>query len=215
VTHYYPIILKLTGKLCIVIGGGNVAERKVQSLLECGARVRVVSPKLTARLRKWADEEKIELKPDKYEPEDLNEAFLVISATNQEAVNELVSAECFRRGIPVNVVDAPDKADFFVPSTVRRGPLSISISTNGKSPLMAKLIREDLESLYGPEFGDFLDYLGDLRDQIIKNISDPKRRHKILSTLADRETIRLLREGYLEQAKERINNVYCSCGNQS
>jgi precorrin-2 dehydrogenase/sirohydrochlorin ferrochelatase len=215
VTHYYPIVLKLSGKLCIVIGGGNVAERKVKSLLECGARVRVVSPQLTSQLREWANKGKIELKPDKYEPEDLDGAFLVISATDQEDVNESVSAECFRRDIPVNVVDVPAKANFFVPSTIRRGPLSISISTNGKSPLMAKLIREDLESLYGPEFGDFLEYLGNVRDQIIKNINDPKRRHKILSTLADRETIRLLREGHLEQAKERINNVYCSCGDQS
>ncbi len=214
-TKCYPVALKLSGKLCVIVGGGKVAERKVQSLLECDAQVRVVSPELTFRLRELANNGDIQYKPDRYEPEDLNDAFLVISATDREDINEAISAECRRRNILVNVVDAPAKANFFVPSTIRRGPLSISVSTNGKSPLMAKLLRADLEALYGPDFGDFLDFLGSIREQVVKTVNNPQRRHEILSALADRETIRLLREGYLEQAKERVNNVYCSCGDQS
>ena len=214
-TKCYPVALKLSGKLCVIVGGGKVAERKVQSLLECDAQVRVISPELTSRLWELANNGNIQYKPDKYEPADLYGAFLVISATDREDVNEAISAECRRRNILVNVVDAPAKANFFVPSTIRRGPLSISVSTNGKSPLMARLLRKDLEALYGPDFGDFLEFIGTIREQIIKNVKNLQRRHEILSALADQETIRLLREGYLEQAKERVNNVYCSCGHQS
>lgn len=210
-TMCYPIFLKLSGKLCIVIGGGKVAERKVQSLLECNARIRVISPNLTSRLKDWVNKGLIEYKQGKYDPQDLNGAFLVISATNREDVNESVSKECFRKGILVNVVDVPSKANFFVPATVRRGPLSIAISTDGKSPLMARLIKEDLEALYGPQFGSFIEFLGNIRKQIINNISNPQKRQKILSTLVDKETLCLLRQGCLEQAKERVNNVYRSC----
>lgn len=212
VTRYYPVFLKLAGKLCVVIGGGRVAERKVRSLLECEARVRVISPELTPRLKDWADEGKFEYKKGSYEHHDLDGAFLVISATNQENVNESVSAECSRRNILVNVVDTPSRANFFVPATVRRGSLSIAVSTGGKSPLMARLIRQDIESLYGPGFGTFIDYLGSIRKQIVKNVNNPAKRQRILSQLVDVESLRLLKEGYLEQAKERVDSVYRSCG---
>lgn len=213
-TKCYPVSLKLSGKLCVIIGGGKVAERKTQSLFGCNARIRVISPELTPKLKEWVDKGEIEYKEGNYDPEDLNGAFLVISATDREDINESVSKECLRRNILINVVDAPSKANFFVPATIRRGPLSIAVSTNGKSPLMARLIREELESLYEPEFGDFVNFLGSVRKQVIENVSNPEARQKILSALADKESIRLLRQGYLEQAKERVNDVYHSCGNQ-
>lgn len=214
VSVYYPVFLNLSNKLCVVIGGGKVAERKVCSLLDCKARVKVVSPELTPRLKNMVAQGKIECKRGDYAPEDLNNAYLVISATGDREVNESVSKECMERGIPVNVVDTPSLADFIVPATVRRGPLILAVSTSGESPLLARLIREELETLYGQEFATFTTFLGNTRRKIIDSVTNLQNRQKILSQLVDKETLRLLREGCLELAKERVNNVYRSCGHQ-
>lgn len=211
----YPVVLKLAHRLCVVVGGGGVAERKVRALLKCKARIRVVSPGLTFNLQKWADQGMFDYQKKRYQPGDLVGAFLVISATDQRDINESVAAECLSQDILVNVVDAPDQANFYVPATIFNGPLSIAVSTGGKSPLMARLIRQDIESHYGPDFGSFIDFLGIIRKDIIENVDNPVKRQKILSQLVDARSINLIREGCLEQAKERVNNVYHSRGSKS
>lgn len=133
----YTANVKLNNKLCIVVGGGKVAERKVQSLLECGALVKVIALSFTATLKSMAPQKQLRLINKGFDDTDLEQAFLVISATDNEELNQRISDICHRRNILVNVVDDPQKCSFYVPAVLKRGDLTIAISTNGKSPVLA------------------------------------------------------------------------------
>lgn len=204
----YFISLNLTGKTCLVVGGGQVAERKVHSLLECGARVVVVSPSITPGLTKLIGEDKLVYRQGYYMVADLDGVFLVIGATNREAVNRQVADDCAARNLIVNIVDDPAKGNFFVPAVVRRGDLTIAVSTDGKSPMLARKIREDLEKTYGAPFGEFLELLGTLRQEVIRNVADQSIKKEILENLVDGEVLSLLKEGCLDKVKERLHSAY-------
>jgi len=163
---YYPIYLNLEDKPCVVIGGGEVGERKAVRLLECGARVVVVSKALTPALQNLRDENRIRCIDGAYEPEQLAGAFLVIGATDQDSVNEAIARDCRRKGVMVNIVDDPARCDFILPSLFERDDLSIAVSTGGKSPALAKKIRRELEEVYGAEYGVLLRIMGDLRQKV-------------------------------------------------
>ncbi len=163
---YYPIFLDLAQRSCLVVGGGPVAERKVCGLLEAEASVVVVSPSLTPTLHRWASNGAIAHIPRAFRDEDVEGCALVIGATDQGEVNRHVALAARRRGIWVNIVDTPMACDFIAPAVVRRGALQIAISTGGKSPTLAKQLREGLEALIGPEYGDVADILGALRDAV-------------------------------------------------
>lgn len=206
--NLYPIYLKLAGQLCLVVGGGKVAERKVGSLLECGARVRLVSPAVTSQIEEWANQGKLELRQRQYQTGDLEGAFLVFAATNQEKVNRRVSEECLSRNLVVNVVDDPPRCNFFVPSVIRRGKLSIAISTSGASPALAAKIRRQLERQFGPEYEEFMEILADLRRQVLAGEADIQQRKQIFSHLVESDILDLLRRKKYGQVKERIQNAY-------
>lgn len=205
--NFYPIYLNLKNQKCLVVGGGKVAERKVQSLLECGADVHVVSPELTPVLQELAREGKITYVKRGYATTDLEGAFLVIGSTNDERVNKRIADDCFERNMPVNIVDDPPKCNFIVPAVVRQGSLSISISTDGKSPVLARKIRERFEEEFGPEYASFLELMGDLRKKIIATVPEESERRQIFEELAECGILELLKEGKDEDAKERINHV--------
>jgi precorrin-2 dehydrogenase/sirohydrochlorin ferrochelatase len=198
------VALNLENKSCLVIGGGQIAERKVRILLECGGLVKVVSPQLTTVLAKLAQSGAITHRRGVYKASDLAGAFIVIAATSHNGVNRQVAEDCRKYNLLVNVVDDPSSANFFVPATVRRGSLQIAVSTGGKSPLLARRIREELEELYGDIFEEFIDFLGGVRDRIITDVADPGQRSLLLRNLIDPETLSLLREGHLDRAKERV-----------
>lgn len=204
----YFISLDLAGKECLVVGGGQVAERKVRSLLECGARVKVVSPEISSGLKDMFEEGKIAYRCGFYDTSDLEGVFLVIGSTDREEVNRRVAADCSALNIIVNIVDDPGKSSFFVPAVVRRGSLTIAVSTDGKSPLLARKIREELEDAYGPQYGEFLDMLGDMREEIMNGISDSKDRRDIFENIVDDTVLKLLKEGRMDLVKERIMNAY-------
>jgi precorrin-2 dehydrogenase/sirohydrochlorin ferrochelatase len=164
---YYPLYVNIEDKPCIVIGGGEVGERKVLRLLECGARVTVVSKAVTPALQILQDENRIHCIRAEYEPGQVTGAFLVIGATDQDAVNKKISADCRQEGIMVNIVDDPICCDFILPSLCERGDLSIAVSTGGKSPALAKKIRQDLEKTYGAEYAVLLKIMGHLRERIV------------------------------------------------
>lgn len=206
--RFYPINLNLKNKKVLVVGGGKVAERKIGSLLECGAKVYVVSYEITPVIDELVINHQIIFVQRGYAPIDLEDAFLVICATDNEEVNQKVARDCFERNILVNVVDDPPKCNFFVPSVLRRGSLAIAISTEGKSPLMAKRIRRQLETQFGPEYGIFLELMGELRERIIKTFPEPETKKKIFSYLLDSDILDLLREEKYEEIKERINCVF-------
>ena len=136
--HYFSICLDLSGKICIVIGGGKVAERKVQGLLACGARVTVVSPELTTGLEELAAEEKINLIQRPYQEGDLLGAFLAIAATDEPQVQRRVHAEAMHANLLLNVADVPELCNFILPASLRRGDLVIAVSTGGRSPALAR-----------------------------------------------------------------------------
>ncbi len=164
----YPIFAVIENLPCLVVGGGPVAERKVQDLLEAGAQVTVVSQGLTPGLTALAAQGRIHYRKDAFKPEHLEGAVLVIGATDDPEVNARVSQEAKARGIWVNIVDAPALCTFIVPAQVRRGSLTIAVSTGGASPALARRLRQYLEGLFGPEYGPYLDLLSAVREKILE-----------------------------------------------
>ncbi len=210
----YPISLNLENRLCLVVGGGRVAERKVLSLLECGAGVRLVSPAITGNLHKLALSGTISHIPDQYREEYLEGVFLVIGATDSNGTNAKVSRDCMSRGLLVNVVDDPPRGNFYVPAVVRRGSLQIAVSTDGKSPLLARKIREQLEKAFPAGYEAVVEMIGELRDRVLRETKDAGEKERRLAALLDGEAMELLRKGKFDLAKERINNAYLGGGSQ-
>ena len=163
---YYPVLIQLDGKRVIVVGGGTVAERKIETLLEYGAAVQVISRELTPRLRKYSQEGAIGFLGQEFNEESLEEAFMVITATDDPRLNHQVSEKAKEKGLLVNAVDQPSDCNFILPSILRRGDLLIAVSTSGKSPALAKKVREALEERFGNEYESFLVLMGRIREEI-------------------------------------------------
>lgn len=163
---YYPIHLNINGKKCVVIGGGKVAERKIMSLLNCGAKMMVVSPKITKNIRRLADKSEISFICRKYRAGDLKDTFLAVVATDDSEINKEVAKEAKKRKVLVNVADGPELCDFIMPSVIRRGDLVIAISTSGRYPAFAKKLRIMLEDIVGKEYGAELERLARIRDRL-------------------------------------------------
>jgi precorrin-2 dehydrogenase/sirohydrochlorin ferrochelatase len=199
----YPVFALIENFLCLVVGGGVVGERKVQDLLEAGALVTVVSRELTPALAALTDQGKIRFIEGDFAPEHLEGVVLVVGATDNQEVNARVSAAAKARGIWVNIVDAPDLCTFIVPAQVRRGPLTIAISTGGASPALARRLREDLEEFFGPEYGPYLDLLQRVREKIL----EIRRGHPDNAALFHRLVASPLKEAIAEGDKEKIAHL--------
>jgi precorrin-2 dehydrogenase/sirohydrochlorin ferrochelatase len=204
-SYHFPVNLDIQHRKCLVIGGGKVAERKVESLLHCGAKVCIVSLDLTDGLRNLANRGIINFVKRRYVTEDLEGCFLVISAVDDGEINSKVADDCLERNILVNVVDDPARCSFTFPSVLRRGPLCVAVSTQGKSPLLAKKIREQLEDFFGPEYSEFVELMGRIRQQVMENVSDREKRRRISECLIDSNILELIREGKRESIKEQID----------
>jgi siroheme synthase-like protein len=160
----FPAFLKLENRLVIVIGGGSIATQKIPSLLQAGARARVISPELHPHLAEYVRRREIDWHPKPFSPDDLEGAFLVIAATSIRELNASVFAEAERRNILCNSVDDIDHCHFYYGSVLQRGDLQIAISTNGKSPALAQRLRLELEQQFGPEYAAWLEWLGAARE---------------------------------------------------
>lgn len=211
----YPVSLNIENRLCVVVGGGRVAGRKVHSLLDCGARVRLVSPTVTGELGELARSGRIQHIEDCYRKEHLEGAFLVIGATDSDEVNARLSADCMERGLLVNVVDDPPRGNFYVPAVVRRGPLQIAVSTDGKSPLLARKIKEQLQEIFPEEYGSVVEMTGEYREKVIRETGGREEKERRLAALLDGNTMDLIKEGKFDLAKERIKNAYTGSGSES
>jgi precorrin-2 dehydrogenase/sirohydrochlorin ferrochelatase len=208
---YYPVFLNLSGRLCVVVGGGAVAERKTLSLLEAGAVVKVISPSLTEGLTQLLKSGRIQHIPRGYRKADLEGAFLVVAATPDMDLNRSIFRD--GKGIPVNVVDIPELCSFIVPSVVRRGPLTIAISTSGVSPALSRSIREEMEEIYGQEFGEYVDFLSIVREKVkAQSGLAGDERARILKVIGSRQVLRMLREEGAEAAKAYVKQVLQSSG---
>jgi len=163
---YYPIFLNIQGKRSIVIGGGNVALRKIKMLLECGAKVTVISPAPRREISKLSEERTIRLMERVYKASDLKDAVIAFVCTDAKRVNRKAADEARKAGVFVNVADDPERSDFIIPSFFRRGNLTVAVSTSGASPALAKKIRARLEKSLGMEYASLLSLIGEVRSRI-------------------------------------------------
>lgn len=183
---YYPVVLQLRGKRCVIIGGGVIAQRKLLGLLEAGADdVLLVSPSVTAKIERLAAEGKIRLERREYKEEDAKEAWLIFAATNDKRVNAAVAADGERLGILVNAADEPDNSTFISPSVVRRGDLLLAVTASGASPALSQLIKQELEAQYGPRYEEIAARLRRLRDRAFDMILDEQERRVVLKLAAE------------------------------
>lgn len=203
----YPIGLNLRDRPCLVVGGGEVARRKVEGLLAVGARVRVISPELHPDLGSMARDQRVEWEARPYRAGDLVGYFLIVAATDDQAVNEAVFREGESRGQLVNVVDDPPRCNFILPAVVRRGSLCLSVFTGGQSPMLSRRIREELEKQFGPEYEDFIDLLGEARAEVLKRVGDISRRTEIFRRLVYSDLLEVLARDGRAAAESRINQT--------
>lgn len=203
--NYYPAFLNLLGKKAVVVGGGSIAERKILSLLKVGADITVVSPVITARLSKEETKKSIKHIARCYRKGDLRGSFLVVAATDNPSVNTRVAKDAPSL---VNVVDIPGECSFIAPSVIKRGPLTIAISTGGVSPAFSKTIRQELENIYGPETGKYLIFVKDMRKKALAGISDKKRRERFLKDLASVKVLQDLRTKGFQNIRKLVEERF-------
>jgi siroheme synthase-like protein len=183
----FPLFLKLEGKSCLVVGAGLIGLEKVESLLRCGAAIRVVAPDAVPRVQDLSVRGEIEWLARCYEPEDADGRDLIIAATSDRAVNRAVFEEASRRSILCNTADDPPLCDFFFASIVQRGDLQIAISTAGQSPALAQRLRREIDAQLPADLGPWLAELGQLRREVLEAMPAGAERKALLHELAHRE----------------------------
>lgn len=204
---FYPVNLQIAGKPCGVIGGGAVAERKVTALLQAEAAVTVFSPTITADLRRLVQTQRIHHVDRLYRQGDLAGFFLVICATDDAVVNKQAAGEAAAQGILVNVADNPEAGNFSVPGRVVRGDLLITVSTGGKSPALARQLRQELEERYGEEYGLYVEMVARIRAEMKERLETVRERERFWRESIDEEVMRLLRQDKINEAEARIRNA--------
>lgn len=208
---YYPVFLDVKGRRCLVIGGGTVALRKVKTLLDFGAQVEVISPRLCAGLKQLLKENNIIVLNRKFHSGDLKGAYIAIAATAGKQTNAQVADEAHKRNILINVVDDPVHCDFILPSYFRRGAITISVSTSGMSPALARKIRSQLEKQTGPEYEILAVLVEEIRAQL-------KKEHIKVSSSRWQEALdlehltALIRDGRRTKAKRFLFNELINAG---
>ena len=181
--RYYPAMLDIADRKCVVIGGGAVGARKVKTLLECRARVTVISPQAHESLVDLAARGEIILHARGYKSTDLDGAFLVIGATDNEELNARISQDAQDRNLLCNIADRPAACNFILPSIVRQKDLVIAISTCGQSPAFAKKVRQDLQCQFGAEYGVFLELMGAIRKKLLARSHAPEEHKPLFNQL--------------------------------
>jgi precorrin-2 dehydrogenase / sirohydrochlorin ferrochelatase len=193
----------------MVVGGGGIAARKVEALLEADAQVRVISPVLVERLQQLVDSGKIAHTPRPYQHGDLEGAFLAIAATDDPLVNQAVWAEANERGCLANVVDDPEHCNFFLPAILKRGELNIAISTGGSSPALARRLRENLEKIIEPEYEVLAEILAELRPEIMASFPAGQARQQAALRVVDANILQVIqnhgRDAALAYAREQLH----------
>ena len=204
---YYPVHLDIHNRNCLVIGGGGVGTRKVKTLLDCGARVIVVSPEVSQQLRDLATSGEIKLEERSYQSEDLNDMFLVIGATDDEKLNKQISSDADRLNTLCNIADRPEVCNFILPSIVHRDDLVITISTSGKSPALAKKLRKSLENQFGEEYGTLLHLLGAIRKKLLQQAHEPEAHKPLFEQLINSDLIVMIQKGKIEKIDSLLLEV--------
>jgi siroheme synthase-like protein len=203
----YPVLLKLRGRLTVVIGGGYGTEDRVRALLAAGARVRLISPASTEQITRWVEQGRIEHLTREYAPGDLEGAFLVIACPRDRAHNARIWEEAEARGILMDAIDDSPHANFILPAIHRQRDLVVAVSSSGKSPALASRVRDRIARDLGPAYGEFLDLLGELRPEVIKCFPNFAVRREIWYRLVDSEALALLGAGDRDAALAALRSV--------
>ena len=209
---YYPIFLDIEDRDVVIIGGGPVCERKAETMMKYGARVTVVAPEFTDQIAQWAKSGALEIRKKKYEPGDLDGASIVIASTDDEEVNTQVAEDCRKRKIPVNVVDVTHLCEFIVPAIVEQGSIQLAVSTGGKSPALARTLKEDLQKFVGPEYAEINDLLGTLRPSAKKVLPTDVDRKRFFDGIIALGVVDMVRRGKRRQAVEAIARACMEAG---
>ena len=204
---YYPVHLDINNRSALVVGGGGVGTRKVRTLLDCGARVKVVSLETSEQLRDLAASGEIVLEERSYQSDDLSDMFLVIGATNDEKLNRQISSDADRLNTLCNIADRPEVCNFILPSIVHRDDLVITISTSGKSPALAKKLRKTLENQFGEEYGTLLRLMGAIRKKLLGQAHEPEAHKPLFEQLLNSDLIGMIRKAEIDKIDSLLLEV--------
>ncbi|NDI36703.1 bifunctional precorrin-2 dehydrogenase/sirohydrochlorin ferrochelatase [Chengkuizengella sediminis] len=199
-----PIMINVKHKKCIVVGGGKVAERKINSLMEAMASILVISPKVTSQIKYWQREGKLQICKKNYDISEVGTPYLMIAATDQNQVNLQVYEDAKKQNIFVSIVDCPDCSDFIFPASFKRGKLQIAVSTSGASPSVARSIKKELENKYGNEYEIYLDFLSEFRLFVKTKINDSHQRQAISRGIMELDILRFIREGQFHSFQKEL-----------
>jgi precorrin-2 dehydrogenase / sirohydrochlorin ferrochelatase len=205
--RYYPVNLDIRQKNCLVVGGGSVGTRKVKTLLDCGAKVTVVSPFATEKLAKMAENQWVTWHKRSYEASDLDGTFLVIGATDDEALNIQISRDAEKQNKLCNIADRPEVCNFILPAIVQKDDLIIAISTSGKSPAFARKLRKDLERQFGDEYAVFLKIMGAIRKKLLSEKHEPEAHKPIFEKLIHSNLLQYIRLKDLQAINTELHNL--------
>ncbi len=206
--RYYPVNLDVRNRDCLVVGGGRVAERKVKTLIECGAKVLLITRDATGRLKALASDGLIDLRLRDYQPSDIDGKLLVFSATDDEETNQRISQDATKQGALCNVADRPEACSFVLPAIVRQGFLLITISTSNKSPALAKRIRQRLEKEFGPEYDVLLKLMSAIRQKLLGQAKSPEAHKEMFERLLDGGLLQMIREGRTKDVDKLLKEVF-------
>ena len=204
---FYPLFLDLENRAVLVVGGGVVAERKVESLLGAGAAVILVAPNVNASLAALANSNTIQLRLRKFIESDLDGMVLVISATGDPAAQEQIAVAARSRNIPINTVDQPGLCDFIVPAMIRKGDIVVAISTSGRSPALAATLRAKLESVITVDAARAARVLGEVRNEVHLQFPDPDRRKYVFESIVASGILDWIKECDDAAALERVRGI--------
>ena len=200
-----PIALDVENKLCLVVGGGAVAARKASSLLECGARVKIVSLSFDEKTQELLSQ--VEWEQRAFEPDDCDGCELVFACTDNRETNGAIAREAVQRNIWCNVADASEESTFHLAAAVRRGEICIGINTAGASPALARHLRERIEECVGEEYSALLELLGARRERLKVNIPEQRDRADLWRQVVESDVLNLLRLGQHQQAERAIDQL--------
>jgi siroheme synthase-like protein len=201
---YYPIYIDIEDRAVLIVGGGAVCARKAETMVRYGGRVTIVSPEITDEIAAWERDGALAVRRKMYEESDLDGASIVIASTDDQCVNARVARDCRRRRIPVNVVDVTHLCEFIVPAIIEKGSIQIAISTGGKSPALARTLKEDMQRMIGPEYAEVNDLLGTLRKSAKSVLPTDVDRKRFFDGIIAAGVLVLLREGRRREAFEAV-----------
>lgn len=204
---YYPLFVSLDRRVCLVIGGGAVGERKVRGLLQCGASVRIVSRELTPWLKAMCERGAVTYAGSDYEPGQFENIDLVFAASSDPALNQRVAADASEGRVWCNMATDPDLGSFIIPAVVQRGPLTIAVSTSGLSPAVARNIREKLDQEFGPSWQAYLNLMGLLRKAILARGLESSENRRLLTEIADLPVVEWIEGGDVDRILDAIHRV--------